>query len=130
MQRFLAKYYLLIFTVLILAIAGLSFYVGMLQANKQGSSAVALHCSDTVLSALTIPTKALSEDAAPTVLGTNTTQAITAPATAPGAFAGSKNGTKYYTPGCAGLERIKPENRVWFQSAEDATLQGYTAGSC
>lgn len=47
-----------------------------------------------------------------------------------GLYVGSKNGTKYYTPGCAGTNRIKPENYIWFQSVEDATLQGYTKGSC
>ncbi len=125
MQNLITKHYRVISTLLILAIAGLSFYVGMLQGSQVAGKSVALNCSPNVLSKLNIPTQALAEDiknspeSAPTSL--NESQ---------GTFAGSKNGTKYYAPGCAGLERIKPENRVWFQTAEDATLQGYTAASC
>ncbi len=47
-----------------------------------------------------------------------------------GRYVGSKNGTKYYTPGCPGTNRIKPENYIWFETVEDATLQGYSKGSC
>lgn len=47
-----------------------------------------------------------------------------------GNYVGSKNGTKYYTPGCPGTTRIKPENYIWFETVEDATLQGYSKGSC
>ncbi len=123
MQQFLTRQYRLIFPVLIMGIAGLAFYVGMLEGREGGQgSTVSLNCSDSVLSTLAIPTRALAQDTAPEVLGATTAQQ--------GAFAGSKNGTKYYTPGCAGLDRIKPENRIWFQTAADAELQGYTAASC
>ncbi len=127
METFLNRNYRLISTALILAIAGLAFYVGMLEGRGQGNQSVALNCSDSVLSTLAIPTEALARGAEPAVLGT----ALAKSSTPAGAFAGSKNGTKYYTPNdCPTLERIKPENRIWFQTAEDATLQGYTPGNC
>lgn len=108
---------------------GLSFYVGTLQVSG-GDTPVVLSCSDEVLQNLRIPRG--GPTATPTVLGaTNEQTGDTAFVTAPqGAYAGSRNGTKYYTPGCAGLARIKPENIIWFESKEDAELQGYTAASC
>ncbi len=116
MEGFLVKYYKILFTLLVAAIAILAFYVGMLKGREQGKSAVVLTCSDTVLKSLSIRKKNPEEE------GSTTEQS--------GAFAGSKNGSKYYTPGCPGLERIKPENRIWFKSVEDATLQGYTPAAC
>ncbi len=124
MQAFLSRYYTVVFTTLILTIAGLAFYVGILEGKRSGSAGVVFSCRDDILSKLKIPLEERSQtstSASPSSVSRNATE---------GAFAGSKNGTKYYTPGCAGLERIKPENLIWFQSEEDATLQGYTPASC
>ncbi len=118
MKGFIAKYYSIFFVILILAIAGFAFYVGMLYGQGSQKSGVELRCSPDMLSSLHIP------------LGTRA-EAQQEPQTAQtGTYAGSKNGTKYYTPGCAGLDRIKPENIIWFQSQQDAELQGYTPASC
>ncbi len=38
----------------------------------------------------------------------------------------SKSGSTYYTPGCASGNRVKVENRVYFDSESDAEDQGYT----
>ncbi len=54
------------------------------------------------------------------------TQAAAIPA--PCAFVGSKNSTLYHLPTCAAAKRIKPENRVCFSSADDATKRGYKPG--
>lgn len=123
MEVFVVRHYRVLFALLLGAIVIFAFYVGMLHGRREGTSGVILSCTDEVLSSLKIVSP----------IETNVEAAVEATATpdAPqGAFAGSKNGTKYYAPGCAGLERIKPENRVWFKSAEDATLQGYTAAAC
>ncbi len=136
MAQFLTKYYRTFFVICIVAIAGLSFYVGMLYGKQEGGGGVTLACNERVLSRLAIPTQTLAagkEASVPAVAGVSTSADTTTPDTSPGtqgAFAGSKNGTKYYTPGCAGLDRIKPENLIWFQTAEDATLQGYTPAQC
>lgn len=37
----------------------------------------------------------------------------------------SKNGTKYYYPTCSGVNRIKTENRVYFNDLEAAKREGY-----
>lgn len=131
MHTFLSKYYQALFGILILAIAGLAFYCGILYSSSEGGRAqntVELHCAPEVLASLAVPVEKLGKG---TVLGATTPSPTTnATDTPQGAYAGSKNGTKYYTPDCAGLERIKPENRIWFQTVEDATLQGYTPANC
>ncbi|MFH1608762.1 MAG: hypothetical protein ABH951_01935, partial [Patescibacteria group bacterium] len=48
-----------------------------------------------------------------------------------GLLVGSKNGTKYHYPWCSGALRIKEENKVWFNSMEEARQAGYTpAANC
>lgn len=50
---------------------------------------------------------------------------------ATGTYVASKNGSKYYLPSCSGAGRIKEENKVWFQTVEDAVAAGYTpANAC
>jgi hypothetical protein len=36
----------------------------------------------------------------------------------------SKSGTRYYTPGCSGLKRIKPENLISYPNAAAAIAAG------
>ncbi len=123
MEAFIARNYKLIFGMLLIAIVVLAFYVGYLEGEQGRQGAVTLSCDEKILSALAIPSAALAnsepEENIPTAEASST-----------GKFAGSKNGTKYYTPGCSGLDRIKPENLIWFESEEDATLQGYTPANC
>ncbi|MFA6251555.1 MAG: hypothetical protein WC603_02940 [Candidatus Paceibacterota bacterium] len=40
-------------------------------------------------------------------------------------YVASKNGKMYYSPGCSGAKRIKPENEVWFSTTEEAEKSGY-----
>jgi methylphosphotriester-DNA--protein-cysteine methyltransferase len=42
-----------------------------------------------------------------------------------GNFVASINGKAYYPIGCKASERIKEENRVWFETTEEAESQGY-----
>ena len=43
----------------------------------------------------------------------------------------SKNSDKYHHTWCAGVKKIKEENKVWFNSAQEAESRGYTlAGNC
>lgn len=41
-------------------------------------------------------------------------------------FVASKNGKMYYSLGCSGAKRIKPENEIWFSTTEEAEKSGYT----
>lgn len=42
-------------------------------------------------------------------------------------FVASKTGTKYYPMGCKSAERIKEENRVYFETEEEAKAAGLEA---
>lgn len=44
-------------------------------------------------------------------------------------YVASKNGKMYYTLGCSGAKRIKPENEVWFSTEQDAEKSGYIKSS-
>ncbi|MGA1046697.1 MAG: hypothetical protein ACO3UU_01710 [Minisyncoccia bacterium] len=41
----------------------------------------------------------------------------------------SKNGKRYYYPNCGGINRIKPENRIYFDTKEQAEAKGLTLAS-
>lgn len=43
-----------------------------------------------------------------------------------GKIGASNNGTRYYYPACSGLARIKPENRVYFDTVEEAETAGFS----
>lgn len=43
-----------------------------------------------------------------------------------GDYVGSKSGKTYYTKDCKGINRIKPENRVYFSTSAEAQARGYT----
>lgn len=128
-KSFIHKYYSAIFILFLALIAGISFYLGRISASKAtGQGGIVFSCPNSVLEAqkITTPITALQQNAkvqeeSPAEEGTTTFQ---------GVYMGSKNGTKYYTPGCPASQRIKPENVIWFQSVEDATVQGYSRGSC
>lgn len=44
-------------------------------------------------------------------------------------YVASKNGKMYYSLGCSGAKRIKPENEIWFSSKEEAEKSGYELSS-
>jgi len=46
-----------------------------------------------------------------------------------GKIAASKNGTRYYFSGCRGVGNIKEENKIYFQSEEEAISAGYSKAS-
>jgi len=118
MGNFLIRHYRSLFTILLIAMLFLAFFLGFITGKQQSGASVALQCSPEVLEKLAIPVARLSNNAitGERIVAANTT----------GAFVGSKNGTKYYTPTCSGVKRIKPENYVWFENAQDAELQGYS----
>ncbi|MCH8889063.1 hypothetical protein IID26_01400 [Patescibacteria group bacterium] len=48
-----------------------------------------------------------------------------------GLIVASKGGTKYHYPWCSGPNRMKEENKIWFNSIEEARRAGYTpAANC
>ncbi|MEX0910248.1 MAG: hypothetical protein WDZ73_00635 [Candidatus Paceibacterota bacterium] len=48
-----------------------------------------------------------------------------------GKYVGSKNSDKYHLPWCSGAQRIAENNKIWFQTIEEAENRGYSpAGNC
>ena len=46
-----------------------------------------------------------------------------------GKYVASKNSDKYHAPWCSGAQRIKEENKIWFNTKEEAEQAGYTPAS-
>ncbi|TSC63780.1 MAG: hypothetical protein G01um1014106_393 [Parcubacteria group bacterium Gr01-1014_106] len=49
---------------------------------------------------------------------------------ASGKFVASANGEKYYFPDCTEVKRIKEENKIWFDSENEARESGYEPSVC
>lgn len=45
-------------------------------------------------------------------------------------YVASKTGSTYFFPWCAVAQKINPENKVYFETREDAERAGYRAGNC
>ncbi|MDO8493505.1 MAG: hypothetical protein Q7S19_03120 [bacterium] len=46
-----------------------------------------------------------------------------------GKYVASKSGNSYYLPWCTGVKRIKENNKVWFDSEDEAKTAGYAPAS-
>lgn len=124
LQRFITQYHTVFFIVFLGLSIGFAYGIGVEVGKGRTDEGVALLCpSLEQLSTQTMQKRGVAETM-PQVEGVFT-QSVSK-----GNYVGSKNGTKYYTPGCPGTTRIKPENYIWFETVEDATLQGYSKGSC
>ncbi len=123
MQGFIDRQYKTLFAIGGGILVSVAFYSGFLQGKQSnGVEPVILSCKDNVLDKLSIPLEKISSGVV--------AHAETKASATQGKFVGSKNSTKYYAPSCAAVKRIKPENYRWFNTAEDATMQGYTPGKC
>ena len=137
MKSFVQKYYQIIFIFLILLVVFLSFALGYQSASQSRGAFcnedIVFSCQEDVLarqSVLGVQKDLLESDTKDSKNQNSLDTTDSSFNKEKGSYVGSKNGTKYYTPGCPATNRIKPENYIWFQSVEDATLQGYTKGSC
>lgn len=120
--------YKVLYSFLGVILVAVVFYTGFLEGKRTSDTQpVTLSCKDDVLDKLSIPLEKLAVPVSPAVALAKEGDATT---TAKGKYMGSKNGTKYYLPTCSSAKRIKPANYVWFQTAQDAEIQGYTAGKC
>ncbi|HCC05193.1 TPA: hypothetical protein DEP58_02705 [Patescibacteria group bacterium] len=94
--------------VVLLLLGAISFGLGRLSAIKTVSVPVTLCASESV------PTMEASAISTPLTSSQETSQ-----------YVGSKNGTVYHLPWCAGAQRILEENKVWFSTKEEAERAGY-----
>lgn len=124
LQRFITQYHTIFFIVFLGLSIGLAYSIGLEAGKRRTGAGVTISCPS--LEALSTSPNQEREDA----IETPRVQGVATETVSKGRYVGSKNGTKYYTPGCPGTTRIKPENYIWFETVEDATLQGYSKGSC
>lgn len=111
-------------TILIIVTAVTSFYLGRYSVEEK------LHTRDNVLGDTKEPlsTQNLQPHAAATIQSKGELQSASSTL---GAYVASKTGKKYHLPWCGSAKQIKEENKIWFQSKEEAEQAGYTpAANC
>jgi len=95
----------ILFTALLVLVAVLSFVLGRISASS-GDGEVPISVM-----------RAPEADMRPMYLG--------------GEVVGSRTGKKYHFPWCSGAQSMSEQNKVWFNTIEDARAAGYTpAGNC
>ncbi len=99
--------------IIILAASAASFGLGRLSAIDDASSEV-----------LYVPAAALQAEVLNNAVNDGVKETVAV--SQEGSFVASKNGTRYYFPWCSGVKQIKEENKVWFQTREEAEKAGYT----
>ena len=98
--------------VLIMTFLGVfSFGLGRLSVEGEGKVNI-LECPKTPLNATVAQVKTVSATAVET-----------------GQYVASRNGTKYHFPWCSGAQRIKEENKIFFDTREAAEKAGYGPAS-
>jgi hypothetical protein len=114
-----------IFTMLLVILVGVaSFGLGRLSVTD-GKGTVE------VLPPLSTPSEALGAQQTSVPTTSALSASVGSATTAAGKFVASKSGTKYHYPWCSGAKRIKDENKVWFNTVEEARAAGYTpAANC
>ena len=108
-------------SILIILVALVSFELGYLSHTEAESS----------FSVLPPLTRELAGGEPHSASYSAQTAALGAVGAVSGSYVASKNGSKYHYPWCSGAKRMKEENKVWFDSAEEALAAGYTpAANC
>jgi len=102
--------YMLIASIILLGV--LSFGLGRLSANPVKNTPIT-QCED--LKAFDKREEKLEANVV-----SSTKTSVTA-----GAYVGSKNGSVYHLPWCSGAKRIQEENKIWFNTKEEAESAGY-----
>ena len=113
-------------SVLIVAVACISFYLGTL--SVKGNIGFEPHIEQY---AQAIGSNLETAPKIETATSTDTTITAEDSQIKKGEYVASKSGAKYHLPWCPGAKQIKEENKVWFTSKEEAEKAGYTpAANC
>ncbi len=107
------------FVVILIVLVGLiSFGLGKLSALEKTSAVVGTHNEiNTVATALESSNLPIKSVSTPKAIVENSEGMVFA----------SKSGTRYYYPDCS--SRVKEENKIWFNSIEEAEATGRTLAS-
>lgn len=110
---------------LLLTVGILSFGLGRLSLSGDTDSLE--KASSVALVATVLPQTVATSSAATTSLSIS--QPAVVSSSAP--YVGSKSGTKYHLATCSGAKRIKPENKIYFNTTAEAEAAGYSkAANC
>ena len=116
--------------VVILA-SGASFGLGMLTERELGQGGGPIRIEGVPADAL--PAAAAAAPVAPpkgaATASLAAPKAIVPAAKTSGTYVASKNGTKFYLPTCSTAKRIKDENKVWFDTEDEARAAGFEPGA-
>ncbi len=124
-----------IFTsLLVILVAVISFGLGRSSVSENGLFAVSHTVSAPVMTAEVVensPVEGLSPGVILQEAPASTEAAPAEKATTTPPLVGSRSGTKYHFVHCPGAKQIKEENKVFFNSIEQARAAGYTpAANC
>jgi len=116
-----------LFIALLIVLIGLtSFGLGKLSSLEKQKTPISITDSQSAVYNAISANTSNTNPANTTVNSTNVPTAV-----GKGIVFSSKSGTKYYYPWCSGANRVKEENRVWFNSIADAKSAGLTpAANC
>jgi hypothetical protein len=105
-------------------IGGSAYLIGNMNAPESNLSEIQIVYPDAIAIQSDAKIENLNSDK-------NTNQPIgnTASTIATGKIVASKNGKRYYYPNCGGINRIKSENRIYFETKEQAEAKGLTLAS-
>lgn len=98
----------IILTAVIILVAFISFGLGRLSKIKEGRAPIMIENTSASVKTSADKTTISSKE---------------------GIVVASKNGTKYHYPWCSGAQSIKEENKIWFNSTEEARKAGYQPAS-
>jgi len=124
-----AKHILIILVVILVAIC--AFLLGRLSTRGENSGIKIEYPAPLVNQAGSV-NSAISGDVKTATTSRNSSPQIYAkPAPANRGYVASKRGQKYYPVGCSAAKNLKPENRIFFATVDEALAAGYTlASSC
>lgn len=113
-------------TALIIVVSCLSFYLGRMSVARENIQPLSMPASivqyNTILENTNATSSKKTTDIGTTTSGTETSLISKE---AQGKYVASKKGTKYHLPWCPGAKQIKEENKLWFDSTEEAEKAGY-----
>lgn len=115
-----------ILTVCIIILVGLASYgLGRLSKTSSGDLKIEYTEPPTVMDAAVLGVQSVTKTNEPVKTAVSTP----APKPIPKVYFASTRGNKYYHPGCSGGKTLKEENKIYFNSAQEAEAAGYTISS-
>jgi uncharacterized protein YpmB len=104
-------------------IGGSAYFIGKIQNSESQSNAIQIVYPDAIAvtkNIINTPNQDQVEASINSVIETKSQI---------GKIIASKNGKRYYYESCTGVNRIKPENRIYFDTKEQAEAKGLTLAS-